>query len=112
MQWLHELGGDLVIEFVTRQDPMVVTLLRNKDDHYSDYTEETSSASWRRGSGSSGVSLSVRARASCTTRPIITSSCPPERGMPVAWCHFQALDDLDPLPRLESRWTRRLGRGR
>ncbi len=40
MEWLHELGGDLVIEFVTRQDPMVVTLLRNKDDHYSDYTEE------------------------------------------------------------------------
>jgi len=41
VQWLRDLGGELVIEFVTRQDPMVATLLRNKDDHYSDYTEES-----------------------------------------------------------------------
>jgi len=40
VQWLHDLGGDLVIEFVTRQDPMVVTLLRNKDDQYADYDEQ------------------------------------------------------------------------
>jgi len=41
VQWLRDLGGDLVIEFVTRKDPMVETLLRNKDDHYTDYTEES-----------------------------------------------------------------------
>jgi precorrin-6B methylase 2 len=40
VQWLRDLGGDLVIEFVTRQDPMVVTLLRNKEDHYVDYDEQ------------------------------------------------------------------------
>ena len=40
VEWLRDVGGDLVIEFVTRQDPMVMTLLRNKDDHYTDYTEE------------------------------------------------------------------------
>jgi precorrin-6B methylase 2 len=40
VQWLRDLGGDLVIEFVTRDDPMVVTLLRNKDDHYFDYDEQ------------------------------------------------------------------------
>jgi len=40
VHWLRDLGGDLVIEFVTRQDPMVVTLLRNKEDQYSDYDEQ------------------------------------------------------------------------
>ena len=40
VQWLRDLGGELVIEFVTRKDPMVVTLLRNKDDHYADYDED------------------------------------------------------------------------
>ena len=40
VQWLRDLGGDLIIEFVTRKDPMVVTLLRNKDDHYADYDED------------------------------------------------------------------------
>ena len=40
VQWLRDLGGDLVIEFVTRKDPMVVTLLRNKEDHYADYNED------------------------------------------------------------------------
>lgn len=38
--WLAELGGDLVIEFVTRGDPMVDKLLRNKDDIYDDYGRE------------------------------------------------------------------------
>jgi hypothetical protein len=37
IDWLAGLGGDLVIEFVTRQDPMVQTLLRNKLDNYADY---------------------------------------------------------------------------
>ncbi len=40
VQWLRDLGGDLVIEFVTRKDPMVMTLLRNKEDRYSDYDEQ------------------------------------------------------------------------
>jgi ribosomal protein L11 methylase PrmA len=35
--WLAELGSSLVIEFVTRQDPMVQKLLLNKDDTYDDY---------------------------------------------------------------------------
>jgi len=37
VQWLADLGGDLVIEFVTRDDPMVKRLLRNKEDQYGDY---------------------------------------------------------------------------
>jgi len=37
VEWLASLGGDLVIEFVTKDDPMVVKLLRNKDDLYDDY---------------------------------------------------------------------------
>jgi ribosomal protein L11 methylase PrmA len=37
VEWLAELGGDLVIEFVTKADPMVKTLLRNKDESYPDY---------------------------------------------------------------------------
>lgn len=36
--WLSELGSALVIEFVTKADPMVQTLLRNKADIYDDYT--------------------------------------------------------------------------
>jgi SAM-dependent methyltransferase len=38
--WLATLGGDLVIEFVTRDDTMVKRLLRNKDDQYTDYNLE------------------------------------------------------------------------
>jgi hypothetical protein len=37
LDWLRELEADLVIEFVTRDDPMVGILLRNKDDQYADY---------------------------------------------------------------------------
>lgn len=40
VEWLAEVlepGGDLVIEFVTKADPMVRKLLRNKDDLYDDY---------------------------------------------------------------------------
>ncbi|MFQ5739022.1 MAG: methyltransferase [Acidobacteriota bacterium] len=40
LSWLGSLGGDLVIEFVTKQDPMVETLLRNKDDQYREYELE------------------------------------------------------------------------
>ena len=35
--WLASLGTAVVIEFVTRDDPMVQTLLRHKADHYTDY---------------------------------------------------------------------------
>jgi hypothetical protein len=39
LQWLRDLGADLVIEFVSRQDPMVKTLLRNREDQYVDYDQ-------------------------------------------------------------------------
>jgi ribosomal protein L11 methylase PrmA len=39
VDWLASLGGELVIEFVTKDDPMVKTLLRNKDDQYTDYDQ-------------------------------------------------------------------------
>jgi hypothetical protein len=41
LDWLYELGGDLVIEFVTRDDSMVQGLLRNREDQYSDYDQAT-----------------------------------------------------------------------
>ncbi|HEX5474268.1 MAG TPA: hypothetical protein VFX12_06375 [Vicinamibacterales bacterium] len=37
VDWLAGLGGDLVIEFVEKDDPMVRRLLLNKQDQYSDY---------------------------------------------------------------------------
>ncbi len=37
--WLAGLGTSLVIEFVSREDEMVQTLLANKDDQYGDYTQ-------------------------------------------------------------------------
>jgi hypothetical protein len=37
IDWLASVTQELVIEFVTRDDPMVCTLLRNKRDLYSDY---------------------------------------------------------------------------
>ena len=40
IDWLASLGGDLIIEFVTKDDPMVHTLLRNKHDNYDDYDLE------------------------------------------------------------------------
>ncbi len=40
IEWLAGLGASLVMEFVTREDEMVQTLLRNKVDQYSDYTTE------------------------------------------------------------------------
>jgi hypothetical protein len=38
--WLASLGTALVIEFVDRDDEMVETLLRSKDDRYADYSLE------------------------------------------------------------------------
>jgi hypothetical protein len=40
VSWLASLGCALVIEFVTKQDPMVQQLLRNKRDDYTDYSVE------------------------------------------------------------------------
>jgi ribosomal protein L11 methylase PrmA len=37
IRWLADFGTGLVIEFVGRDDEMVETLLRNKDDQYDDY---------------------------------------------------------------------------
>jgi hypothetical protein len=37
--WLAELGCDLVIEFVGKDDPMVRRLLLNKRDDYADYDQ-------------------------------------------------------------------------
>ena len=39
IQWLAGFKAALVIEFITRNDPMVQTLLRHKDDHYTDYDD-------------------------------------------------------------------------
>ena len=40
IQWLASLGGALIIEYVTKDDPMVKVLLQNKEDNYSDYNQE------------------------------------------------------------------------
>jgi hypothetical protein len=40
VEWLAELGCDLVVEFVEREDPMVKRLLCNKLDNYRDYNLE------------------------------------------------------------------------
>lgn len=40
IDWLRSLHATIVLEFPTRQDPMVMALLRNKRDQYSDYTLE------------------------------------------------------------------------
>lgn len=39
VNWLAGLAPNLVIEFVSRQDDKVQTLLRNKDDKYADYDQ-------------------------------------------------------------------------
>jgi len=38
--WLSDLTDQLVIEYVSRSDEKVKTLLRNKEDKYSDYSRE------------------------------------------------------------------------
>ncbi len=40
LSWFAGFGGELLIEFVDRSDPMVVRLLRNRDDIFWDYTRE------------------------------------------------------------------------
>jgi 16S rRNA C1402 N4-methylase RsmH len=37
LSWLAELGTSVIIEFVSKEDPMVRQLLLNKDDTYEDY---------------------------------------------------------------------------
>ncbi len=39
VDWLADLTDELVIEFVTKDDPMVQTLLRNKRDDYANYDQ-------------------------------------------------------------------------
>ena len=39
IEWLAGLGTELVIEYVTKDDPMVKRLLRNKKDNYADYEQ-------------------------------------------------------------------------
>lgn len=38
VEWLADLGCEVIIEFVTKEDPMVKKLLLNKADIYDDYT--------------------------------------------------------------------------
>ncbi|MBI2834008.1 MAG: methyltransferase, partial [Acidobacteria bacterium] len=40
LDWLASVSEELIIEFVTRDDPMVQQLLRNREDHYSDYQQD------------------------------------------------------------------------
>jgi hypothetical protein len=40
VDWLASLDSEIIIEFVTKEDIMVKTLLRNKEDQYDDYTPE------------------------------------------------------------------------
>lgn len=40
IEWLASLEADLVIEFATREDPMVQRLLLNKEDNYCDYAQD------------------------------------------------------------------------
>lgn len=40
VDWLASLGSDLVIEFVSKADPMVEKLLLNKEDRYDDYDQQ------------------------------------------------------------------------
>lgn len=41
VDWLASLGPNLVIEYVSREDEKVQTLLRNKADRYQDYSSES-----------------------------------------------------------------------
>jgi hypothetical protein len=41
VDWLADMQGHLIVEFVTREDPMVAKLLLNKRDNYDDYRLET-----------------------------------------------------------------------
>ncbi len=37
LEWLAQISGELIVEFVSKEDDMVRRLLLNKDDTYSDY---------------------------------------------------------------------------
>jgi ribosomal protein L11 methylase PrmA len=41
VDWLASLHSDLVVEFVTKDDPMVRTLLRNKSEQHPEYDRQT-----------------------------------------------------------------------
>lgn len=45
VEWLAGLTDKLVMEYVSRNDDKVVTLLRNKEDKYGDYSRESLQAS-------------------------------------------------------------------
>jgi hypothetical protein len=40
VDWLASSGGELILEFPSKQDAMVRALLRNKHDQYEDYSLE------------------------------------------------------------------------
>jgi SAM-dependent methyltransferase len=40
IEWLADLEGQVVIEFVSKSDPQVQSLLRHKTDQYEDYSED------------------------------------------------------------------------
>jgi SAM-dependent methyltransferase len=40
IQWLASLGGAVIIEYVSKDDPMVKVLLQNKEDNFSDYNQD------------------------------------------------------------------------
>ncbi|MFQ5584489.1 MAG: SAM-dependent methyltransferase, partial [Calditrichia bacterium] len=40
VQWLASLGGAVIIEYITKDDPMVKVLLQNKKDNFSDYSQD------------------------------------------------------------------------
>lgn len=40
INWLHSLKANIIIEFVDRNDEMVVQLLNNKNELYEDYNKE------------------------------------------------------------------------
>jgi len=40
IDWLASITGEVVIEFVSKQDPMVQQLMRNKEEQYADYDQE------------------------------------------------------------------------
>ena len=41
LEWFSEITGELVIEFISKEDVMVQRLLLNKDDTYTDYNRDS-----------------------------------------------------------------------
>jgi hypothetical protein len=41
LDWLHSLNSKIIIEFVDRDDEMVIELLSNKEEKYEDYEKES-----------------------------------------------------------------------